>query len=93
MIVFFQRVRIQRRNFIMSAIIPYLYIVAMGMGILLVSFVVGAIETVDSRHWTILGWGLNLGDAIWVAVYILGIIGEVLMFLESPAQAFCAAAR
>ena len=79
-VIFFQRVVVQRRRYIISAIIPYLYIVAMGLGIVLVSFIVGAIETVDSRHWTILGWGLNLGDAIWVALYILGIVGEVLMF-------------
>jgi len=79
-VIFFQRVRIQRRKFLISAIIPYLYILVMGLGIVLVSFIVGAIETLDSRHWTILGWGLNLGDAIWVALYILGIVGEVLMF-------------
>ncbi|MBC8017573.1 MAG: YihY/virulence factor BrkB family protein [Verrucomicrobia bacterium] len=79
-VIFFQRVRIQRRKFLISAIIPYVYILVMGLGIVLVSFIVGAIETLDSRHWTILGWGLNLGDAIWVALYILGIVGEVLMF-------------
>jgi membrane protein len=79
-VIFFQRVVVQPRKYIVSAIIPYLYIAAMGLGIVLVSFIVGAIETVDSRHWTILGWGLNLGDAIWVALYILGIVGEVLMF-------------
>jgi len=79
-VIFFQRVVVQPRKYIISAIIPYLYIIAMGMGIVLVSFIVGAIETLDSRHWTILGWGLNLGAAIWVALYILGIVGEVLMF-------------
>lgn len=79
-VIFFQRVVVQSRKFLISAIIPYMYIVAMGLGIVLVSFIVGAIETLDSRHWTILGWGLNLGDAIWVALYILGIVGEVLMF-------------
>lgn len=79
-VIFFHRVRIQRRKFLFSAIIPYLYIVGMGVGIILVSFVVGAIETLDSRHWTILGWGLNLGDATWVALYILGIVGEALLF-------------
>jgi membrane protein len=79
-VIFFQRVVVQPRKYLVSAIIPYVYIVAMGLGIVLVSFIVGAIETLDSRHWTILGWGLNLGDAIWVAMYILGIVGEVLMF-------------
>jgi membrane protein len=79
-VIFYQRVVVQPRKYLISAVIPYVYIVAMGLGIVLVSFIVGAIETLGSRHWTILGWGLNLGDAIWVALYILGIVGEVLMF-------------
>jgi YihY family inner membrane protein len=52
----------------------------MGLGIVLVSFTVGAIETLESRHLTILGWNLNLGGTTGVALYILGIVGEVLMF-------------
>jgi membrane protein len=79
-VIFFQRVRIQRRNFLKSAIIPYAYIFVMGLGIVLVSFIVGAIDTLASRQMTILGWSLNLGGASVVAVYILGIVGEVLMF-------------
>jgi YihY family inner membrane protein len=79
-VIFFQRVVVQPRKYLISAVIPYVYIVAMGLGIVLVSFIVGAIETLDNRHWSILGWGLNLGDAIWVVLYILGIVGEVLMF-------------
>jgi YihY family inner membrane protein len=79
-VIFYQQVKVQRRKFFISAIIPYMYIVAMGLGIVMVSFIVGAIETLDSRNWTILGWGLNLGDAIWVSLYILGIVGEMLLF-------------
>jgi len=78
-VIFFQRVRIQRRNFIVSAIIPYLYIVMMGFGIVLVSFIVGAIKTLESRHLTILGWSLKFGGATGVALYSLGLVGEVLM--------------
>ncbi|HSB34018.1 MAG TPA: YihY/virulence factor BrkB family protein [Nitrospirota bacterium] len=78
-VIFFQRVRIQRRNFLISAIIPYAYICAMGLGIVLVSFIVSATETLESRHLTILGWSLNLGGAAGAALYILGIIGEVLI--------------
>jgi YihY family inner membrane protein len=78
-VIFSQRVRNQRRNFLMSAIIPYGYIFLLGLGIMLASFVVGAIETLESRHLTILGWSLNLGGAPGVALYIMGIVGEVLM--------------
>jgi len=79
-VIFYHRVRIHRRRFLISAIIPYLYILVMGLGIVLASFVVGAIETLESRHLSILGWSLNLGGATGVALYILGIVGEVLMF-------------
>lgn len=71
-IIFFQRVVTKRRNFFISAVIPYVYILAMGMGIVLVSFVVGAIETLESRHLTILGWSLNLGGTTGVALYGYG---------------------
>ena len=79
-VIFFQRVRVQRRKFFISAIIPYVYILAMGLGIVLVSFIVGAIETLESRPMSILGWSLNLGGSTGAALYILGIVGEVLMF-------------
>lgn len=79
-VIFFQRVRIQRRNFLISAIIPCAYIFMMGLGIVLVSFVVGAIETLESRYVTILGWSFNFGGATGATLYILGIVGEVLMF-------------
>jgi len=78
-VIFYQRVRIRRRNFLISAIIPYVYIFVIGLGIVLVSFIVGAIETLESRHLTIIGWSLDVGGAAGVALYILGIVGEVLM--------------
>ena len=78
-VIFFQRVRIQRRNFLVSGIIPYAYIFLMGLGIVLVSYIVSATETLENRHLTILGWSLNLGGTTGVALHILGIVGEVLI--------------
>ena len=49
-VIFFHRVRIKRRHFLISAIIPYVYILALGMGILLVSFITGAIETLENKQ-------------------------------------------
>jgi len=78
--ILFQKAGNKRRTFLFSAIIPYLYIFAMGLGIVLVSFIVGAIETLESSHLSISGWSLNPGVAAWTALYILGLAGEVLMF-------------
>ncbi len=79
-VIFHKPVIIQRRNFLISAIIPYAYIFVMGIGIILVSFIVGAIEILESRQLTILGWSLDLGGVTGAALYILGIVGEILMF-------------
>ena len=79
-VIFFQRVKIQRRKFFISAIIPFLYIGAMGLGVLLVSVIVAAIETLESRYVSIWGWTLLTGSATWWSLYLLGITGEVLLF-------------
>ena len=78
-VIFFQQVRTKRRSFLLSAITPYLYIFVMGVGIVLVSLIVGAIEILESRHLTILGHTVNLGGATGTALYVMGIIGEALI--------------
>ena len=79
-VIFFQRVRIQRRNFLISALIPYVYILLMGLGIVLVSFTAGALEILEKRQLLLFGWSLSLEGTARVALYMLGILGEVLMF-------------
>jgi membrane protein len=78
-VIFFHRVIIKRRNFLISAVIPYVYILVLGLGILLVSFIAGAIETIETRQMIIFGWVLSLEGTSGVALYLLGILGEVLM--------------
>ncbi|TAN42762.1 MAG: YihY/virulence factor BrkB family protein [Nitrospirae bacterium] len=78
-VIFYHRVRIKRRHFLISAIIPYVYILLLGLGIVLVSFIAGAIETLESRQLMVFGWSLQLQGTTGAALYMLGIIGEVLM--------------
>jgi len=78
-VIFFHRVKIKHRNLFTSVIIPYVYIFLMGLGILLVSFIAGAIETLENRQLIIFGWSLSLEGTSGIALYIMGIIGEVLM--------------
>jgi uncharacterized BrkB/YihY/UPF0761 family membrane protein len=78
-VIFFHRVRIKRRHFLISAIIPYVYIFLLSLGVLLVSFIAGALERVENRQLVLLGWTLRLGGASGLALYLLGMIGEVLM--------------
>ena len=78
-VIFFHRVRTNRRHFLSSAIIPYVYILVLGLGILLVSFIAGALEILENKQLLLFGWSLSLEGTSRVVLYILGIIGEVLM--------------
>jgi YihY family inner membrane protein len=78
-VIFYRQVKNRRRNFFLSAIIPYGYIFLMGLGIVLVSYIVIAIESVEISHVTIFGGRLQLGGATGAALYLLGIAGEVVL--------------
>ncbi len=77
--IFSQRPGIYRRNLLISAIIPYGYILIMGLGIVLVSFITGAIETLKIRHMAVFGLKLNLEGFTVLALYFTGILAEMLM--------------
>ncbi|MHB8120778.1 MAG: YihY/virulence factor BrkB family protein [Desulfuromonadaceae bacterium] len=78
-VIFSQSVKIKQRNFVLSAIIPYIYIFCMGIGIVFVSFIIGAIETLESSNLSLFGLSLDLGGSTGVALYISGLVGEVVM--------------
>jgi membrane protein len=78
-VIFFHRVAIHRRHFLVSAIIPYLYITMLAVGLLVVTALSSALHTLDGRTLTVFGsiWSLT-GATPWV-MYAIGIVGEVLL--------------
>jgi membrane protein len=78
-VIFCHRIRVHRRHFLVSALIPYAYIFLVAMGMLVVSFISGALQTLEGSQLIILGWSLSLEGTSRVAVYAMGIAGEVLM--------------
>jgi uncharacterized BrkB/YihY/UPF0761 family membrane protein len=59
-VIFMHRVKIQRRHFLTSAVIPYVYILSIGLGIVLVSFITGALEILETRQLILFGWSMSL---------------------------------
>ena len=78
-VIFHHRVRDQRRHFLISAIIPYVYICFIVLGILFVSFVAGALESFENRRLMLFGRYLSYEDTIRFVFYLMGLVGEVLM--------------
>lgn len=60
-VIFFQPARQKRRKLLISAIIPYGYIVLMGLGIVVVSYIISSIEILESSSLPLIGWSLDLG--------------------------------
>jgi membrane protein len=76
-VIFFHRVAVKRRHFLVSAIIPYCYISLLAAGMLVVNTVSGTLATLDARSVKLLGhvWSLDGSEA--VLIYLLGIVGEI----------------
>jgi YihY family inner membrane protein len=78
-VIFHHRVAIRRRHFVVSALIPYIYILILGMGLLLVTLVSGSLQALGERSLHILGYDISL-DAFSVGLfYLVGITGEILI--------------
>lgn len=68
-VIFLHRVSIKRRRFLVSAIIPYVYILLLAIGLLIVSMVSGYMR---SHEW-------SQGGPETVLIYLLGVSGEIIL--------------
>jgi membrane protein len=78
-IVFFHRVAVRRRHFLVSAIIPYCYIVFLGVGLLVVTLVAAGLEVIGRDAIEFLGLYWSLDPLSRGALYLLGVAGEILV--------------
>jgi YihY family inner membrane protein len=78
-VIFHHRVAIRRRHLLISAVLPYCYILALGVGLLLITLVAGAFQSIGKEHVDLLGHEWSLGGASGVLLYLLGVAGEVLL--------------
>jgi YihY family inner membrane protein len=76
-VIFFHRVNIHRRHFLISALIPFLFIFMVGIGILLITFVSGAIQALNGEQVEAFGMTWGLSDASGSMLYLLGDVGLV----------------
>jgi YihY family inner membrane protein len=78
-VIFHHRVAIRRRHFLVSALIPYAYILCLGVGLLLVTLVAGSLQAMGGSAVHFLGRSWSLTGASGVLLYLMGFGGEVLV--------------
>ena len=76
-VIFFHRVRERKRRFIVSVMVPYCYVLSLGVGVLLVTLVSGSLQAMGERDVELFGRLWSLGGVSGVLLYLLGFAGEV----------------
>ncbi|HZW76046.1 MAG TPA: YhjD/YihY/BrkB family envelope integrity protein, partial [Caldimonas sp.] len=88
-VIFLHRVVARKRRFIFSALIPYAYILSLGIGLLLVTLVSGSLQAVGKESVELFGHVWSLNGVSGALLYLLGFIGEVFVltsvYLVMPA--------
>ncbi|HKJ21968.1 MAG TPA: YihY/virulence factor BrkB family protein [Gammaproteobacteria bacterium] len=78
-VIFFHRVAVHRRLFLVSAIIPYLYLLLLAAGLFVVSVVSSVLVALPDRPLDVFGIHWSLGGATTLFLYLIGVGGEVLL--------------
>ena len=88
-VIFLHRVVQRKRRFIFSVLIPYVYILSLGLGLLLVTLVSGGLQAVGKESVDLFGREWSLNGVSGVLLYLLGFAGEVFVltsvYLVMPA--------
>ena len=78
-VIFLHRAQVRRRHALVSAVIPYLYILSLGVGMLLATLVAGSLQAIGQERVELLGRTWSLGGVSGALLYLLGLLGEILM--------------
>jgi len=76
-VIFFHRVVARRRHFIVSALIPYCYILSLGVGLLIVTLMAGSLQAMGEQQVEFLRQTWSLGGVSGLLLYLLGLAGEI----------------
>jgi YihY family inner membrane protein len=78
-VIFVHRVAVRRRHFLVSAVLPYCYILALGIGVMVVTLVAGTLQVIGTESVELFGYTWSLHGVSGVLLYLLGLGGEILV--------------
>ncbi len=78
-VIFFHRVAVKRRHFLISATMPYLFMLFLATGLIVVTVISGMLQAVGARDVSILGHSHSLSPVSTQALYLVGVAGEAML--------------
>src|SRR5437764_9193054 len=82
-VIFLHRFTVRRRHFLVSAVLPYCYILSLGLGLGVVTFVAGLIQAMGQDRLQFLGFAWSLQGVSGVLLYLLGVGGDILVLASA----------
>ena len=76
-VIFLHRFAVRHRRFLVSAVLPYCYILLLGVGFLVITLVAGGLQAIGTEEVDILGRTWSLGGVSGLLLYLLGLGGEI----------------
>jgi YihY family inner membrane protein len=77
--IFFHRRMTQHRHYLISAMLPYAYILLLTAGFLVVSLMAGWLNQHSSDTLKLIGLDFNMSSTSATFLYLLGVLGEILL--------------
>ncbi len=78
-VIFYHRVAIKRRHFLTSAILPFVFIFLVGIGILFITTATGLLQAFEGQRLELLAWSWRPGDITGPLLHIMGVAGHIIM--------------
>jgi YihY family inner membrane protein len=76
-VIFLHRILVKKRKYIVSAVLPYAYILCLGFGLLVVTLVSGTLQAMGQESIEFIGYTWSLKGVSGVLLYLLGLVGEI----------------
>ena len=78
-VIFVHRVAVRQRRFVVSALLPYLFILMLAIGWLVVTVVAGKLGGLSQRDVEVFGEAHTLSGVATLLLYLVGVAGEILV--------------
>jgi YihY family inner membrane protein len=78
-VIFLHRFAIKKRRYWVSALLPYVYILSLGFGLLVMTLVAGSLQAMGNDTVNFLGRDWSLHGVSGVLLYLLGLVGEIFL--------------
>jgi YihY family inner membrane protein len=78
-VIFLHRIELQRRHFVVSALLPFCYIALLAIGLLLLTLISGALLAVGAERISVMGHVWSLKGVSGGLLYLLGVVAEIIL--------------